>query len=50
MSHLRLKILYKIADDLPFASAERCFPWVDLEAEMKAKGLYFLLGIGVKGL
>lgn len=39
MSHLGLKILYKIINDLPFASAERVFsPWVDLEAEMKAKG------------
>lgn len=40
MSHLGLKILYKIINDLPFASAERVFsPWVDLEAEMKAKGI-----------
>jgi radical SAM family uncharacterized protein/radical SAM-linked protein len=40
MSHLGLKILYKIINDLPFASAERVFsPWVDLEAEMKEKGL-----------
>jgi radical SAM family uncharacterized protein/radical SAM-linked protein len=40
MSHLGLKILYKIINDLPFASAERIFsPWVDLEAEMKAKGI-----------
>jgi len=39
MSHLGLKILYKIINDLPFASAERAFsPWVDLEAEMKARG------------
>jgi radical SAM family uncharacterized protein/radical SAM-linked protein len=38
MSHLGLKILYKIINDLPFASAERVFsPWLDLEAEMKAK-------------
>ncbi len=37
MSHLGLKILYKIINDLPFASAERVFsPWIDLEAEMKA--------------
>ena len=40
MSHLGLKILYKIINDLPFASAERVFsPWIDLEAEMKAKGI-----------
>jgi len=37
MSHLGLKILYKIINDLSFASAERVFsPWTDLEAEMKA--------------
>lgn len=40
MSHLGLKVLYKIINDLPFASAERVFsPWVDLEALMKAKGI-----------
>jgi radical SAM family uncharacterized protein/radical SAM-linked protein len=40
MSHLGLKILYKIINDLPFASAERIFsPWVDLEAEMKTRGI-----------
>jgi len=40
MSHLGLKILYKIINDLPFASAERVFsPWIDLEAEMKARGM-----------
>ncbi len=40
MSHLGLKILYKIINDLPFASAERVFsPWLDLEAEMRAKGI-----------
>jgi len=40
MSHLGLKILYTIINDLPFASAERVFsPWVDLEAEIKAKGI-----------
>ena len=39
MSHLGFKILYKIINDLPFASAERVFsPWIDLEAEMKARG------------
>ena len=41
MSHLGLKILYKIINDLAFASAERVFsPWLDLEAEMRAKGMY----------
>ena len=40
MSHLGLKILYKIINDIPFASAERVFsPWTDLEAEMKIKGI-----------
>jgi len=39
MSHLGLKILYKIINDLSFASAERVFsPWIDLETEMKARG------------
>ncbi len=40
MSHLGLKILYKIINEIPFASAERVFsPWIDLEAEMKTKGI-----------
>lgn len=40
MSHLGLKILYQIINDIPYVSAERAFsPWLDLEAEMKAKGL-----------
>lgn len=40
MSHLGLKILYAIINGLPYASAERVFsPWLDLEAEMKAKGI-----------
>lgn len=40
MSHLGLRILYKIINELPFAFAERVFsPWIDLEAEMKSKGL-----------
>jgi radical SAM family uncharacterized protein/radical SAM-linked protein len=40
MSHLGLKILYKIINDLPYASAERVFsPWVDFEHEMKVKGI-----------
>jgi len=40
MSHLGLKILYKIINDLPYASAERVFsPWVDLESKMNAQGI-----------
>ncbi|GAB4410574.1 MAG: TIGR03960 family B12-binding radical SAM protein [Thermodesulfovibrionales bacterium] len=40
MSHLGLRILYKIINDLPYASAERVFsPWLDMEAEMKARGI-----------
>ncbi|HWR57684.1 MAG TPA: TIGR03960 family B12-binding radical SAM protein, partial [Thermodesulfovibrionales bacterium] len=40
MSHLGLKILYKIINELDLASAERVFsPWLDMEAEMKAKGV-----------
>jgi radical SAM family uncharacterized protein/radical SAM-linked protein len=40
MSHLGLRILYKIINNFPYASAERVFsPWIDLEAHMQAKGL-----------
>jgi len=40
MSHLGLKILYQVINDIPYASAERVFaPWLDMEAEMKAKGI-----------
>lgn len=40
MSHLGLKILYSIVNDLPYASAERVFaPWIDLEAEMRTRGI-----------
>ena len=40
MSHLGLKILYKIVNDVPYASAERVFsPWLDLEKEMRANGI-----------
>ena len=40
MSHLGLKILYGIINNLPFASAERVFsPWLDLEDAMKKKGI-----------
>lgn len=36
MSHLGLKILYSIINDIPYASAERIFaPWPDLEAAMR---------------
>lgn len=39
MSHLGLKILYKIINDLPFAVAERVFsPWPDLEAALREQG------------
>ncbi|MBM4146153.1 MAG: TIGR03960 family B12-binding radical SAM protein [Nitrospira sp.] len=41
MSHLGLRILYNIINNIPFASAERIFsPWVDLETGMKANGLF----------
>jgi radical SAM family uncharacterized protein len=40
MSHLGLKILYKIINDLPYASAERVFsPWIDLEEYLKKENL-----------
>ncbi|MDI6744927.1 MAG: TIGR03960 family B12-binding radical SAM protein [Thermodesulfovibrionales bacterium] len=40
MSHLGLRILYKIINDLPYASAERAFhPWLDLEDGMRNKGV-----------
>jgi len=40
MSHLGLRILYKVTNEIPYASAERVFsPWIDIEAEMKAKGI-----------
>ncbi len=40
MSHLGLKILYKIINDIPFATAERVFsPWTDLESYLKNYGL-----------
>ncbi len=40
MSHLGLRILYKIINDLPYASAERVFhPWLDMEVEMRHKGI-----------
>jgi radical SAM family uncharacterized protein/radical SAM-linked protein len=40
MSHLGLRILYSAINELPYASAERVFsPWIDLETEMKTKGV-----------
>lgn len=39
MSHLGLRILYEVINNLPYASAERVFsPWTDMEAEMKRSG------------
>ncbi|HDZ87898.1 MAG TPA: DUF2344 domain-containing protein, partial [Nitrospirae bacterium] len=41
MSHLGLKILYKIINDLPYAVAERVFaPWTDMEAYLRARGIH----------
>lgn len=40
MSHLGLKILYQIINDIPYASAERVFsPWPDMESWMRRLGL-----------
>ena len=40
MSHLGLKVLYKIINNIPYAAAERVFsPWIDLEDAMKQKGI-----------
>ena len=40
MSHLGYRILYKILNDHPRTLAERCYtPWVDLQAELSARGL-----------
>jgi radical SAM family uncharacterized protein/radical SAM-linked protein len=40
MSHLGMRILYKIINDLPYASAERFFsPWVDLEEYMRRNNI-----------
>ncbi len=39
MSHLGLKILYHIINELPWGSAERAFhPWTDMEAAMRSEG------------
>ncbi|APR84096.1 Hypothetical protein A7982_09445 [Minicystis rosea] len=40
MSHLGYKILYKLLNDDPRTLAERCYaPWVDMEAELRKRGL-----------
>src|SRR5579863_2473546 len=40
MSHLGFKILYKLLNDDPRTLAERCYaPWVDMEAELRARAL-----------
>ncbi|MBX3213852.1 MAG: TIGR03960 family B12-binding radical SAM protein [Labilithrix sp.] len=40
MSHLGFKILYKILNDDPRTVGERCYaPWVDMEKELRARGL-----------
>ncbi|MBF0320867.1 MAG: radical SAM protein [Nitrospirae bacterium] len=40
MSHLGLKILYKIINDMPGCAAERAFaPWIDMEEYLKMEGL-----------
>lgn len=37
MSHLGMKILYGILNELPYAVCERaCMPWIDMLSEMKA--------------
>ncbi|BCB95608.1 B12-binding protein [Dissulfurispira thermophila] len=40
MSHLGLRILYNIINQLPYASAERFFsPWIDMEEYMKKNNI-----------
>ncbi|MEO8875577.1 MAG: TIGR03960 family B12-binding radical SAM protein [Polyangiaceae bacterium] len=40
MSHLGFKILYKILNDDPRTLAERCYcPWIDMQAELRARNL-----------
>ncbi|MBW2528900.1 MAG: TIGR03960 family B12-binding radical SAM protein [Deltaproteobacteria bacterium] len=40
MSHLGFRILYALVNDTPDALAERCYcPWLDLEAELRRRGL-----------
>jgi len=43
MSHLGFKILYKILNDDPRTLAERAYaPWVDMQEELKKRGLPLL--------
>jgi radical SAM family uncharacterized protein/radical SAM-linked protein len=43
MSHLGFKILYKILNDAPHTLAERAYaPWVDMQAELRTRGLPLL--------
>jgi radical SAM family uncharacterized protein/radical SAM-linked protein len=43
MSHLGFKILYKILNDDPRTLAERCYtPWIDMQAELRARNLPLL--------
>ena len=43
MSHLGFKILYKILNDDPRTLAERAYaPWVDMQAELRTRGLPLL--------
>jgi radical SAM family uncharacterized protein/radical SAM-linked protein len=40
MSHLGFKILYRILNDDPHMLAERAYaPWIDMEAQLRARGL-----------
>jgi radical SAM family uncharacterized protein/radical SAM-linked protein len=40
MSHLGIKILYHVINSLDYALADRVFsPWIDMEAQMKQRGL-----------
>src|SRR6202161_4809601 len=40
MSHLGFKILYRILNDDPRVLAERAYaPWIDMEAQLRARGL-----------
>ena len=43
MSHLGFKILYKILNDDPRTLAERAYtPWIDMEAELRKRGVPLL--------
>jgi radical SAM family uncharacterized protein/radical SAM-linked protein len=40
MSHLGLKILYEILNEIPYVAAQRCFaPWPDREAQLRQASL-----------